>query len=129
LHERLKALRKALGLNQTEFGNRISVPQTSLSRWESGVNTPADSTIALICREFGVSEAWLRQGSGPMFRAQSADEELAEWFGELLSGGGSLAARILVDAIRRTPPEALEDFLTAVNAAMDDWEAKNSPAD
>ena len=34
---------------------------------ESGKNNPSVQTVALICREFGVNEHWLRTGEGEMF--------------------------------------------------------------
>ena len=39
---------------------------------ESGKNNPSIQTIALICREFGVNEQWLRTGEGEMFEQTRA---------------------------------------------------------
>lgn len=52
---------------------------------EKGERAPSDRTIADICREFDVSEEWLRTGTGPMFVEKSRDEELAEFFGKVLA--------------------------------------------
>lgn len=67
MNERIKLLRKALELNQTDFGARIGVKQGTVAAYESGARVPLDSVIVSICREFGVSESWLRSGEGEMF--------------------------------------------------------------
>ena len=67
ISERIKKLRKALNLNQTEFGNRIGVKQSSVAGYETGVRIPLDSIIVSICREFNVNKTWLETGKGDMF--------------------------------------------------------------
>ena len=74
MNERIKELRKALGLNQTEFGERIGIKQGSVAGYESGIRTPLDSVILSMCREFNVNEEWLRTGEGEMFRPISQCE-------------------------------------------------------
>ena len=64
---RIKELRKALGLTQQEFADRIGVKRGAIANYEIGRNA-SDTAVALICREFGVSEHWLRTGEGEMFR-------------------------------------------------------------
>lgn len=64
MNERIKLLRKALELNQTDFGARIGVKQGTVAAYESGARVPLDSVVVSICREFGVSESWLRSGEG-----------------------------------------------------------------
>jgi transcriptional regulator with XRE-family HTH domain len=78
--ERIKELRKALRLTQAAFAERIGIRQNSVAVIEIGKNTPSDQTIAFICREFRVNEAWLRNGAGEMFVPSPASivDELAE---------------------------------------------------
>ena len=78
MHTRIKALRNALGLNQTDFGAAVGVKQTTVAGYENGTRTPIDAVVSAICREFNVSETWLRTGDGPMFRPRSRNEELFE---------------------------------------------------
>ena len=77
--ERIKELRKALGLTQTKFGDRIGLKQNSVALIETGRPT-SDQTIFAICREFRVNEEWLRTGAGEMFVPSPASivDELAE---------------------------------------------------
>lgn len=80
MKERLKELRKTLGLTQQAFADKIGIKRNTVATYEIGRNDPIDAVISLICREFNVNEEWLRSGSGGpdnMFLKTQADE-LAE---------------------------------------------------
>lgn len=78
MNNRLKSLRKELGLTQQEFADRIGIKRNAVTNYEVGRNAPADMVVSLICREFNVNEEWLRRGVGEMFAAvpQDAIDEL-----------------------------------------------------
>jgi len=65
--QRLKALRKALGLTQREFANKLSLTEKSVRDYESDRRTPPDKTLRLISHTFGVSYEWLKEGKGEMW--------------------------------------------------------------
>lgn len=67
MNNRIKQLRKALDLTQQEFAERIGSVQNTITGYESGRRNPSNAVITSICREFGVSENWLRYGEGDMF--------------------------------------------------------------
>lgn len=69
MNQRLKLVRKKLGLTQEEFADRLGIKRTAISNYEIGRNVPIDAVLSLICREFGVNAEWLRTGSGEMFVA------------------------------------------------------------
>lgn len=71
MNERIKKLRKALNLTQQKFADRIGIKGNAISQYESGRNEPIDAVISLICREFNVSEEWLRTGVGEMFMPEN----------------------------------------------------------
>ena len=56
MNSRIKELRLALGLNQTDFGKRIGITQSAVAGYEKGIRIPRDSIIYSICREFNVSK-------------------------------------------------------------------------
>lgn len=85
LSERIVELIKALGIKKTIFARTLNVSQAFVSQLCSGERIPSDRTIADICREFDVSEEWLRNGTGPVFVEKTRDEELAEFFGHVLA--------------------------------------------
>lgn len=64
---RIKSVRECLALTQEEFATRIGISRGALSRLESAQNNPAERTIKLICREFGVNLDYLLHGEEPMF--------------------------------------------------------------
>lgn len=85
MNERLKELRKAIGLTQQEFADRIGIKRGAVANYEIGRNDPIDAVISLICREFNVNETWLRTGEGEMFEELDPDDELMQWAGRVLA--------------------------------------------
>ena len=75
INDRLIELRKELGLNQKDFGKRISIVKSGVSNMENGIRNVSDRTIKMICQEFNVNEEWLRIGEGDMFETASNFEE------------------------------------------------------
>lgn len=78
MNERIKKIRKTLGLTQQEFADVIGIKRNTFSQYEIGRNEPIDAVINLICREFDVNENWLRTGEGEMFIEKSKDEQITE---------------------------------------------------
>ena len=85
MHERIKELRKHLGLTQAEFGDKISMRQTGVAWLESGDRKITNRVITTICAVFGVNENWLRTGEGEMFRKKSRQEQIADFVGKALT--------------------------------------------
>ena len=71
-NNRIKTLRKHLNLNQAEFGQKIGLKNGAISWMEKEGNTITKQNIKIICDTFNVSENWLLNGEGEMFRP--ADE-------------------------------------------------------
>lgn len=92
MNERLRLLRKKLELNQEEFGKRIGIGKTSVSKLESGENNPSEQTVILICREFNVNEEWLRSGKGEMFEQLTDQQKIMKYAGLLLKDTDSVVA-------------------------------------
>lgn len=113
MEERIKELRKALGLTQQKFADSLGVKRNTIAQYESGRNAPIDAVLSLICREFGVNETWLRTGEGEMFVEMSRDEEIAAFMGELLSEESDDFRHRLIGALSRLDEngwEVLEQF-------------------
>lgn len=81
--ERVKWVRKTLGLTLEKFGEKVGVQKSAISKIENGENGITDQMCKSICREFNVSDEWLRDGTGDMFVDLSRDLQLARFFGEV----------------------------------------------
>lgn len=122
MNERIKLLRKALELNQTDFGARIGVKQGTVSAYESGARVPLDSVIVSICREFGVSESWLRSGEGDMFLQLSREEEITKFCMSIIRDPDSEFQRQFVSVLARLEPpqwQLLSDMADKLLAQRD----------
>lgn len=108
MNERIKELRKALGLTQQKFAESIGVRQNTVAQYEMGRNQPIDTVITLICREFNVNEEWLRTGNGEMFMPKSRNEALFEFVTKIAEG----------------PPDDIRSKLLSVMARLteEQWE-------
>lgn len=73
--ERVKLVRKSKDMTLEKFGEVLGVAKTTISKIENGVNSLTEQMAKSICREFNVSENWLRTGDGEMFIPMSTDEK------------------------------------------------------
>lgn len=80
MNDRIKDVRKHFKLSQTDFGFQIGVSRDTVANIEGGRIDVKDVIVKSICREFGVSETWLRTGDGEMFAELSQAEQLAAFF-------------------------------------------------
>lgn len=81
--ERIKEIRKSVGKTQQTFADAIGLKRNTIANYEIGQIQPSDRTIADICREFNVSEVWLRTGEGEMFVDLGEDAELTQVLAEI----------------------------------------------
>ncbi len=85
MNERIRQVRKALKLTQTEFGERLGVAGNTITNYENSMRNPSTAVITSICREFNVNEDWLLNGNGPMFNELSDEELAARYVGRLFA--------------------------------------------
>lgn len=105
MNERIKELRKELGLSQEAFGKRLGVSKAAISRIESGLNSISNMNIVSICREFSVNEDWLRTGSGSMFAELSRAELAAKIVGNALGSNDEFVINTFIALGQLTPAE------------------------
>jgi transcriptional regulator with XRE-family HTH domain len=89
MNKRLREVRKALKINQSDFASKIGMAQSGYSQIETGENALTEQNIKLICLIFSVNETWLRTGEGEMFdsgsKAKDEDEQALLYMFRLLS--------------------------------------------
>lgn len=103
MNERIKAIRKASGLTQSEFAERIGASRDKMASYETGRVIPSDTVLKLISREFSVSFAWLKTGDGPMEDPVVDDAVETKLLNTYQSMPDRL--RMLVDALVEMDPE------------------------
>lgn len=95
MNERIKQLRKQLGLTLEKFGERLGVSKVAISLIENGKNALTDQMLKSIRREFNVREEWLRTGEGDMFVQMSRDEEIISFIQSVQNDGNSFKKKFI----------------------------------
>lgn len=86
IKDRIKLIRKEKKLTQVEFGDVIGVKGNTVTNYETGLRNPTDAVVKSICREFNVSEDWLRTGEGEMFSPLDRQDQIANLTATLFKG-------------------------------------------
>lgn len=107
MKDRLKLLRKKLGLKQESFAKSLDLSRSSLANIETGNVNLTERNIKKICKEFNVSEKWLRTGEGEMFNNLQEDKELLDFVINIMADKDEF--------IKKT-------FLTLARLDQSDWE-------
>lgn len=111
--ERVKKIRKELGLTLVKFGEKIGMKNNSISQIENGKNSLTDQVAKSICNTFGVNYFWLINGEGEMFTAipETIIDEVVDEF-ELDEND-----KIILTAYLNTTPEErknIKNFLLSI---------------
>lgn len=85
MNERIRILRKTLGLTAEKFGAKVGVKRNTVSQWENGVNAVTEQMLKSICREYNVNEEWLRDGKGEMFEKLDRNADIARLTKKMLN--------------------------------------------
>jgi len=82
--ERVREVRKELGLTLEKFGERLGIKKTAVSLIENNKNNLTEANIKAICREFSVDYIWLTTGEGEMF--VDSDDDFIEKIDRIMAG-------------------------------------------
>lgn len=121
MNERIKQLRKEINISQEEFGKRIGIGKTSVSKIETGENSPSEQTIMLMCREFNVNEEWLRNGKGDMFINLTHMEKAYNRFGYIMENSPpskKAALALLLELLYEVPDNKWNLIMEQYNEAL-----------
>lgn len=78
MRNRIKAVRKSLGLSQRAFGEKLGVSRDVINNIEYGRVEPKDLFLQHMCELYKVNERWLESGEGEMFADDSEVDKLLE---------------------------------------------------
>lgn len=82
--ERIREVRKNLGLTLEKFGEKIGMKKNSVSQLENGKNSVTEQVVKAICREYNVDYMWLTTGDGEMFI--DTDDDFIERIDRIMAG-------------------------------------------
>lgn len=119
VHDRIKEIRISLGLNQSDFGNKIGLGQAGVSALEKGIRGITDRNIQLICEKFNVNEEWLRNGEGEMFLDVSEEDEFMKAATELRISGDEGIMQAVIEYWKMSPEqrELIKNFIINIGDA------------
>lgn len=110
MNERIKDLRKELGLSQTVFAEKLGLTKNYISLIENGQRNMSAQSIKVLCSLYNVNEDWLRNGSGDMFIQKSKDKQIADLLSDIqLSSDDSFKHR-LISALARLDSNGWEQL-------------------
>lgn len=93
--ERIKEIRKNLGINQSEFANGLGLSRQQVSFLEKGERSLTERTLNDISREYGVNKDFILTGEGDMFIDLSKSEELIKFVNGLCENDPEKAELLL----------------------------------
>ena len=113
--ERIREVRKALGLTLEKFGEQIGVGKTAISKLEKGENNLTELMTKAICREFHVDYIWLTSGEGEMF--VESDDDFYARIDQLMAGEND-KRRSMIKALLYADDEDIEAFDRLVDSYL-----------
>ena len=113
--ERVRLLRKELGLNQAQFAEKIGLKQAAIGLYENNQRGVADRIILLIREKYSVQEEWLRNGTGEMF-LESDSTIVSQLSSEY---GLDAFEKVLIEGFLKMKPEERAVIKTYVRNLID----------
>ncbi len=86
MNERIKELRKSLGITQQEFADKLGLKRNTIATYEIGKAVPSDRVVSDLCNKYNVNEEWLRTGEGKMFISLNRTQQIAQLTADLFKG-------------------------------------------
>nr|DAY50195.1 MAG TPA: helix-turn-helix domain protein [Caudoviricetes sp.] len=114
--ERVKEIRKALGLTLEKFGEKVGVGKTAISNIEKGNRNLTEQMTKSICREYNVDYMWLTTGEGEMFVEN--DDDFMERIDRIMAGENETRKNIF-KALLYASDEDIEALARIMNLYLD----------
>lgn len=132
INTRIKKLRKEMQLNQTEFGQKIGLKNSAISKMEQEGSVVVDQNVQLICEKFHVRRSWLLEGEGEMFATHTKQDELMAWAARVSEGPHDDFPYRLADTLARMDEpqwQLLEQIFDSIMAGKDILPASKKAVD
>lgn len=109
INERIKQLRKELKLTQTEFGEKIGLKVSTISKIELGGGV-SEQNIKFICEVFHVRRDWLLYGTGEQYDSGEETDPILLWAEKLTAESGDSFPRRLASCLAKFSPDEWAKF-------------------
>lgn len=126
MNNRIKEIRKRMGLNQSEFGKRIGISRDTVANIEGGRIEIKDIFIKSICKEFSIDYIWLTTGEGVPFIEN--DDEIIETIDRIMFGENEFHKNLFKTFAKLDKTE-LEVLESIINKYIDIANNQNEKAD
>ena len=125
INERIKRVRSEANMTLVEFGKKIGLTKSTVSRMEQNGYAVIPQNVQLICTAFNISEKWLTEGKGDMY---TSDEEAIL---DKLAGMYDLSESQMIFAkqwlqLPATAKDAVVDYIVSVASALQEKKSKKN---
>ena len=121
MNARIAQLRKKEGMTQKKFAEKIGVSENYVWMMEKGDRVPSDRTISDVYREFGVNEGWLRTGEGEMYIPKTRNDQLVDFFREILGADDNDFLRSFCTALASMDKDQLHQLANLSESVLTKW--------
>lgn len=119
ISERIRVLRKEyLHITQESLGEPLGLSRANIANIEAGRIAVTDRVISSICREFSVSEEWLRNGTGEPFIQVTPYEKAYNRFGYIMENSSpskKAALSVLLELLYSVPDDQWDMIMEQYN--------------
>ena len=125
INERIKRVRSEANMTLVEFGKKIGLTKSTVSRMEQHGYSVIPQNVQLICSTFNISEKWLTEGQGDMY---TSDEDAIL---DKLAGMYDLSESQMIFAkqwlqLPATAKDAVVDYIVSVASALQEKKSKKN---
>lgn len=78
MNERLKLIRKKLGLSREQLADELRISKSAVDSYECGRLKIPDRITRDICKTYNINESWFTTGDGEPFTLSSKEQEIAQ---------------------------------------------------
>lgn len=124
--ERFKQIRISENLNQTEFAEKLHSTRSLISKIEANIVPISEKMIREVCREFNISEDWLRYGTGTMHIQKSKITEINDFIDQITFSTSDEDAmkKRLIYAMSKLKPKQWEALNSLIDVLIESKEGE-----
>lgn len=120
MNERIKTLRKELGLSQDVFAEKLGLTKNYISLVENGNRNLSEQSIKVLCSTLHVNEEWLRTGTGAMFKSRTKEQEIGAFVSEMMALKDDNFQKKFVSALTRLTVKDWENLAEIAKKLLDE---------